>query len=790
MALGVVAPVSIADLRVLEVAGSVAGAYAGRLLALVGASVTRLGPPLADPIRSAYLDQGKASATESDLADLAATADVVIESSAPDPLDPRCQPGPAQIALRLSPFGPDGPYSEWRSTSCTDYAIAGHLRLNGDPEREPLQGPPDIPALAAGCFGAIGALAALFERLQSGRGQLVEVTHHDTLAALHQFTLLRYTHTGSDLNRMGNRYAGPGNPIGAYPCQDGSISIAIALEDQMERMAALTGLDTLLAEGPYQSLFDIFLRAEVLLPPLLEWLSGWTTADLVPLLQDLRIPAGPLLLPSQLPDDPHLAARGFFSPLTGPDGPALTGPDGPVLTRPDGSAISAPGPPFRLSRSDGSGGTGGTDPKPRPATSEAPAAASQGPLSGIRVLDLTRVWAGPLAGRILADLGADVVWVESPWSRGSRQLPDSYVRLTGYYPGFEAGSQPWNRNGFVHKFSLNKRSLALDLATEAGAAAFARLVPAVDVVLENYAPRVMPNLGFDAERLAVLNPSLTYTTMPGYGLTGPCRDWVAFGPTVDGHAGHAALMGYPGEDPHKCGIAWPDPIAGMHAAVATIAALYERQCDPVHRGGVVEIPQLETAVSMLGAEIVHALAEGDPPRRGNRHPVWAPQGVYPAAGEDRWVAVSVTDDRAWHGLCEVLGWVDRAGWDVDRRRVEHDQVDAAISAWTCDLEPAEAARRLQAAGVPAGAVTTADEVVADPHLAARGSFVQVDHPLNGSHPWVVLPCRLSRTPATYRRRAPLLGEHNEEVLAAWGGLGADDIAALATAGDIATEPPE
>ena len=771
------AAVTIEDVRVLEVAGSVAGSYAGRLLALLGATVTRAGPPSADPVRSAYLDEGKSNVPTDELEDLAARADLVIESSAPDPLTARFEPGPAQIAVRLSPFGSGGPYSAWRSTSCTDYAIAGHLRLNGEPDREPLQGPPDIPALAAGCFGAIGAFAALFERLYSGRGQVVEVTHHDTLAALHQFTLLRYTHTGTDLNRMGNRYAGPGNPIGAYPCQDGSISIAIALEDQMERMAALTGLDALLAEGPYESLFDIFLRAEVLLPPLLEWLGGWTMADLVPLLQDLRIPAGPLLLPSQLPGDPHLAARDFFSPLTGPDGRPLTGPDGRPLT--------APGPPFRLSRWRNGAGA---PPKAAPD-------ASAGPLSGIRVLDLTRVWAGPLAGRILADLGADVVWVESPWSRGARHLPDSYVGITGYYPGFDASSQPWNRSGFLHKYAINKRSLVLDLATDGGAATFARLVPAADVVLENYSPRVMPNLGFDVERLAALNPSVTYTTMPGYGLTGPCRDWVAFGPTVDGHAGHAALMGYAGGGLHKCGIAWPDPIAGMHAAVATIAALYQRECDPARGGAMVEIPQLETAISMLGAEIVHALAEGDPPRRGNRHVHWAPQGVYPAAGDDRWLAVSVTDDGAWLGLCGVLGcdgpgaegW---AGWGVDRRRAEHDRIDTAISAWTAELEPAEAARRLQQAGVAAAAVATAAEVMADPHLAARGSLVELDHPLNGSHRWVVLPCRLSRTPATYRRRAPLLGEHNAEVLAAWGGLGADDIAALAAAGAIATEPTE
>jgi crotonobetainyl-CoA:carnitine CoA-transferase CaiB-like acyl-CoA transferase len=194
---------------------------------------------------------------------------------------------------------------------------------------------------------------------------------------------------------------------------------------------------------------------------------------------------------------------------------------------------------------------------------------------------------------------------------------------------------------------------------------------------------------------------------------------------------------------------------------------------------------------MIGNRLVEVqLAGHDPPLPGNRHPRWAPQGVYPCAGDDRWVAVSVADDGAWRALVDEVGlpapW---AGWTEEQRRAAHDQIDDALSTWTAEREHREVAGRLQAVGVPAAPVVDGAELVDDPHLAARDAFVELTHPDCGTHSWPRLPVRLDRTPAGPGRPAPLLGEHNREVLTGWAGLSDGELAALEARGVVATEPP-
>ena len=238
-------------LEVVELAGSLAGAQAGKLLADLGARVLKVEPAGGDPARahtatwawfntsksSRLLPEGPDQAAEA-LAELVQGADVLIESSSPDPLRPIAQPAGAAldhlVRVLISPFGADGPYAAWRSTDLCDQAVSGHLYLSGDPDREPLQGPASQAALAAGVFAAIGALAAAGERRRSGRGQTVEVTHHEVMVALHQFTELKWTHGGEVLRRMGNRYAGPGSPIGMYRAGDGPLALTVATAGHME----------------------------------------------------------------------------------------------------------------------------------------------------------------------------------------------------------------------------------------------------------------------------------------------------------------------------------------------------------------------------------------------------------------------------------------------------------------------------------------------------------------------------------------------------------------------------
>jgi crotonobetainyl-CoA:carnitine CoA-transferase CaiB-like acyl-CoA transferase len=412
-------------------------------------------------------------------------------------------------------------------------------------------------------------------------------------------------------------------------------------------------------------------------------------------------------------------------------------------------------------------------------------------LNGVRVLDLSRVWAGPLAARILGDLGADVIRVEAIASRGPRVVPAEHARRTGRYPNGEAGERPYNREGMFNKFNRNKRAITLQLDKPAGRDVFERLVREADVVLENYSPRVMPQFGLGYDRLSAINPGIVYIGMPGFGWTGPSRDWVALGTMIEPAAGLSSLMGYPDGGPYKSGVAWADPVAALNAAASVLIALWDRGADPERRGQAIELAQLEAMIGFIGEEVLAAQLRGaDAPRRGNRHPYYAPQGCYPCSGDDRWIALSVTSDADWQTFCRLAKLP--AEWQelrLDQRIDRHDEIDAAIAAWTRSKEHLELMRSLQAEGIAAVAVLDARDLVESPHLAAREFFPEITHPDADTYRFPGLPAHLSETPATYRMPAPGLGQHNREVLGGILGMNDEEIAALYAAGVVADHPP-
>lgn len=779
----------LSDLVVVEAAGGLAGAYAAKLLGDLGATVVCLEPPGGAPLKTdparwaAFGSSRRVLAADDPAADAwLRRADVVVESSADGhvaAVDP--ERAPDAVVVRVSPFGSWGPYADWRGADIVDQALGGYLYLSGSPSREPLQGPADQIALASGAYAAIGAMAALHARRRGGTDRTVEVAHHEVVAGLHQFTELVHTHGGAVLKRMGNRYAGPGSPIGMYRASDGFIAFTVATAAHGEMLLAVTGLDHLLELPGVTTVTDVMINASILDPALNGWLATQTVAEAVDLLQSVRLAVAPVLSMSQVLADPHLAERDWWHTETV-----------------EGRPVRLPGPPYRLggwswSATPATDLDPATPVPPAPPRRAAPARPEPvAPLAGLRVLDLTRVWAGPLACRILSDLGAEVVMVEAPWARTPRVVPQAYADASHFFPDNAPTDRPWNRNGFINKYAVGKRSVALDIATAEGKAVFEQLVPHVDVIVENYSPRVMPNLGLGEERLRELNPSLVYLTMPGYGRSGPAKDYSAYGPVLDSHAGLSTLMGYPEVEAWKCGIAWPDPVAGIHGALAVLVALWGRDASTDRAGTTIEIAQFETAVGMVADRLVRAQLDGvDPRPHGNRHPTWAPQGVYPAEGDDRWLALTVPDERAWAGLCRVAALPpDWAAWDEATRRAHHDAIDAAVAAWSGGVPQDVAATRLQAAGVPAGPVVDNVGLVHDPHLAARDYYALVTHPEAGTHPWPTLPSRLSHAPTRPRRSAPLLGEHNREILGGWAGLDAGTLDRLEAAAVVATEPPQ
>jgi len=734
----------LADLTVIELAGSVAGGYCSSLFAMLGAQVTVVGPDRLPDFQRRYLRRHVARFVDTDgRGDLDLTdVDVLIESSASGMLPPRSIDTDQTIHVRLSPFGETGPYSSWRSSDLVDYAVSGHAHLYGHPDRAPLAGPPDQPAVASGLFAFIGAMAALLDRRRSGKGQRVEVNHLRSMVSLHQVTLLRWMLAGDVLTRMGNRYTGQGQPNGPYRCADGWISVVGVTDPQVESLLAVTGLTHLLDDPRISSPMDLQAHPEVLDEPLCEWLRGQRVDEVVDLFQAMRIPTCPLRSPLELLDDPQLAARGFLQPVDGDHGPLV------------------PGSPFSFSHHQEPGGRG-WQPEQTP---------GDGPLAGLRVLDLARVWAGPLCARILSDLGADVIWVEAPLSRGPRELPQSFVDAASYFPDNDAGERPWNRNGHMVKYSLGKRSLSIDLQTEAGVQAFERLVPDAHVLLENYSSRVMPQFGLDEGRLHELNPDLVYLTMPGYGRSGPAEHWLAYGSCIDSHAGLSNLIGYPDEVPWKGGIAWPDPVAGLHACSAVLASLWA-SADRGGGGCTIEAAQFESTIAAIGDRILQAQL-GDPFDPSATPDGVLAQGVFRCEGDDAWIAITIAGP---DGAAEL------------RRLAGHDdtvELTTVMAALTSDREAEELARELQDRGIAAAPVRKAPAVLDDEHLAAQHAWVTVDQPDIGPFTAPVAPIDLSSAVVAVRAPAPTLGQHNREILVAAGfadaeirALEADDVIA-------------
>ncbi len=416
-------------------------------------------------------------------------------------------------------------------------------------------------------------------------------------------------------------------------------------------------------------------------------------------------------------------------------------------------------------------------------------------LDGIRILDLSRVWAGPLATRMLADIGAEIILIEAPTSHDGIVERIKAMRQAGhhfpYYPDGDPGDEPWNRTGLYNDFNRNKLGITINLTTPEGQDVFKRLVKISDVVIENYTPRVMANFGLEYPVLSEINPSLIMISMPGYGKTGPYRDYPAYGTSVEQHAGFSSLIGYADSGPYRTQSTYTDPLVAINAASALTLALYHRR--RTGRGQRIELAHIETSVCFLGEPLLDfAMNRRPPERRGNRHPSMSPHGAYRCLGDDAWLSIAVTNDEEWLAFVDAIG---RPPWTNDPRfagqlgRWHHqDELDKLIAEWTSHQEYHHAMHHLQRAGVTAAAVINAEELVQDPHLAARDYFDEVSHPKAGTHRYPGLPVRLSGIPPGPCRPSPCVGQHSRYVLSEILNMSDQEAASLFTAG-VVTEGP-
>ncbi len=406
------------------------------------------------------------------------------------------------------------------------------------------------------------------------------------------------------------------------------------------------------------------------------------------------------------------------------------------------------------------------------------------PLDGLRVIDLTMVWAGPFGARLLGDYGAEVIKVESP-----RQW--DLLRGLGLIPRSEPNW--YDKSAYFNHNNRDKYSLALDLSGDLGRDTLLKLCTVSDVIVENYRADVMDHLRLSYETVRAANPQIIYISMPGHGKTGPEKDYVAYGTNVEQLSGLVSLTGYEGGEPMKTGFSYGDPVAGT--ALVAAVALAVRRRNRSGEGGYIELAQRENLTMFVGEHLVDYSLNGiERPLPGNHHPFLAPHNSYRCAGEDRWVTIACEDDVQFASLCNALSLPalaqDVRFATVNARKAHEDELDPIIESWTQQHGHYEAMHILQRAGVPAGAVLTIPEVMSDPHLRSRDAWIEHTHPSAGTWEMEAPPWKLSRTPGHIRLPAPGFGQHNSYTLRDVLNLDEETIARLYAEGVTADHPDE
>ena len=389
-------------------------------------------------------------------------------------------------------------------------------------------------------------------------------------------------------------------------------------------------------------------------------------------------------------------------------------------------------------------------------------------LSDIRVIDMTRVWAGPLGSRIFADFGAHVIRVSDP--RTSEQ-------------GLSLMDRELNRN---------KPNLAVRLDIDEGRDIFLELVAVSDVVVENFRPRVMPNLDLGYETLSKVNPGIVLCSMSGFGATGPYSTYPSLGTAAEAQSGIVSMLGYPGELPLPTGLAYADPLSGLNMVAAVMNALTHKR--ETGLGQFIDHSLADSPVGVLGEYVAGFSVTGRAPGpSGNRFKEDAPSRAYAASGDDNWVAVSVTSDDDWCALRRAMGdpeTLEKPEYaTADGRRLHEDAIDAAIAAWMRDRDPREAMERLQAEGVPAGLVAKNRDVLSDPHLSARGLFVELDEPQFGPKRYAGIPIPGNSLDVRQWKPASDIGQDSAALLTELLGYDGDRVARLQSESIVGAHAP-
>lgn len=806
---------ALSGVRVLDLADE-SGGYCGKLFADMGADVIKIEPPggaamrrvgpfygtTPDPNRSLFFwhyNANKRSITldleaardRAHFLQLAAAADILLETGAPGELEALglgyptlASHAPGLTLVSITPFGQTGPYRDFRGSDLVAQALGGMVYVNGFEQEPPLQGLGLQAYHSASTYAAIGAMLALLARARTGRGQWIDVSLQECVAASLEHASSFFHQNGTIAERHGSlhwtRY------FRVARCKDGH-AMHCTLGDWTSLIEWVKG------EGKAQDLlepaWEDFNHRRDHCVHLFDVLDGWAkeycVADLVEGAQLRRLPYAAVLAPETLPDNPQLQARGFFVPVEHDELEAtLTYPGAPyVFSRTPWQIRRRPpllgehteevlralerGPhPDRTPLLTTGNGTQGRNSALGPPPS-APRA-----LDGVRIIDFTWVVAGPVATRILADHGAEVIKIERR-------------------DALDFGSR---RGGLTGNLNRGKQSMVINMNAPGALALMQRLVATADVVVDNFSARVMRNWGLDYDQLRRLRPDVIALNMSGFGHTGPQQDYVSYGPTLQALSGYTLLMRQRDGEPAGWGFSYSDMAAGYSGALAILFALWHRR--RTGEGQRIDLSQFENVTTLLGPLLLDILANhaasAAAANTSQERPA-APHGVYRCAdppgngpARDRWCAIAVFDDDDWPRFCRALG---NPEWSRDRRFATHSgrmraaaALDARVESWTRCRSAEDVMAVLQGAGIAAGVVANAEDLCRrDPQLQARQYWARIPTPEGDLVELDGVPFKMSETPGCVRTPGPLLGEHTDAVLRRVLGMNADAIAALRAA---------
>jgi crotonobetainyl-CoA:carnitine CoA-transferase CaiB-like acyl-CoA transferase len=783
---------ALTGVRVLELSRRTPAAYCGRQFAKWGADVVIVEPDAGSPLRRlhplargtdgqtcsllwTYVAANKRAIDQSALQAAGAfdavmqCADVLIsdwtdaEFSAifGTTLAALREQHPQLAVVSITPFGLDGPYSGFRGTDLVVQALSGYLGLNGRADQPPLRAPGHLTGYAAGVNAFVAGLGCYLKRLRCGRADLAEVSEMETLAAMIPY--LRVEYTGRDIVRAGGNEAG----VRLFPCTDGWVSMLPLNPAQKPAFAEVLGIPADawpadLYEGSYEErvakaleFFGRFTRRK-------------TMEQVFEGLEQRGIVCGKVLSPADLLTLAQLESRGWYRELAHPALGKLKYP-GPAARLSDLAPVPPSPPPAASSAIEALGWT------PREAQSADAAAAAMRPLEGMRIVDLTQAWIGPFSTLLLADMGAEVIKVES------HKRPDVWRQASPNPVAIKnVRAERVNRSAYFNSVNRDKLDLSLDLKSEAGRSLFLRLVEGADVVAENYTPRIMGNFGLGYDVLRATNPALVMASFSGFGKSGPISDYKSNGAAIEAMAGWDSLHRYVDGSPVLMGFYQADAISGLQMAALTLLSLVHRQC--TGRGQNIDGAMLDAAAGYIGDVILAAQLEVDLGRGGNGDPDMAPHGVYACAGDDRWIAIAVTDDGTWARLLTVDGCpsaLREVRFETAAGRIAHHlELDACMQSWTERRSADDLMMALQAGGVPAGVVRGAAEGLGEPHLHARSWFQPLTHPDLGTHRYNGFLWRFADGKVRSQRPPPRLGEHSRLLLRERLGLSDAEIDAL------------